>query len=119
MNLPKIVFINSKEIVGGELMLCTEKPYILIRAYKFESSKKLEGFLIKYNLLEYALDVPGYNILLCHVGQLASPANGPLLGLGKKHIDPELTITLKDALNFYEENRIKGNETRLKKFERL
>lgn len=118
MNLPEFVFIQSKELASGELILCTRKPYVLIRAYRFEDNKGLEYFLKKYNLLDFAQPAPGYNILLCHVGHLSNPASGPLIGMGLKFTEPELITTIKDAIIFYEENRIKGNETRLKKYVR-
>lgn len=113
MTLPNLVFIHSKEVTGGELILFTKDPHFVFRVYKFESYKAKEEFAIKHNVVLDAEHVPGYNILICYVGTIENIREKVVLG----HLVPaHAKEILKDTIEFYEKERIKGNETRLKKY---
>lgn len=113
MQLPEHFFIVSQQLTGGELIICARKPYQISRVYRFEDPKAMENFIIKYNLLNAVAKVEGFNILICYVGTIEDAQTAPVLG----HNVPETFLTRINALKtFYEEERIKGNETRLKKY---
>jgi hypothetical protein len=113
MILPELVFINSKELPGGELILSTVAPYNIARVYKFNDAKALENFAIKYNVVLDAAHVIGYYILICFVGNIEKVSEAPILG---HNINAKAKEFLKTATIFYEKERIKGNETRLKRY---
>lgn len=113
MQLPDFVFIKNKKIEGLKLILYTREPFTVCRAIEFETEKQKEDFVIKHNLLNAAVNVPGYNILLCKYGDIGDVRDAPVLG---HHVTKEDLIILEKLKAFYEAERIKGNETRLKKY---
>lgn len=113
MNLPEFVFISSKEITGGELILQTINPYPVFRVYKFEESRSLENFMIKYNLLNASIKIPGFNIIICLMGNIDFISENPVLG---HNVQNEILHNLNNLSAYYEKERIRGNETRLKKY---
>lgn len=110
-----MVFINSNQLPGGELILSTTVPYYIARVYKFNDAKAMENFAIKYNVILDAEHVPGYNILICYVGNIEFVTEAPILG---HNINQTAKEFLKKVISFYEKERIKGNETRLKRYVR-
>ena len=114
MILPEFVFIKNKEIERLKLILYTRPPFTVCRAVEFETAKQKEDFVIKHNLLNAAVNVPGYHILLCKYGTIHGVRESPILG---HHVTKEDLIILEKLKEFYEAERIKGNETRLKKYE--
>lgn len=115
MKLPATVFVNSKLLLQGEFILATVAPYYLARVFKFESPDEMERFVIKYNILSECEAVPGYTILICFTGNIDQTNNLPVLG---HNVPKDAKQFLKQATEFYYEERIKGNETRQKKFVR-
>lgn len=113
MILPDFVFIKNKEIEGLKLILYTQHPYTICRAIVFENTKQKEDFVIKYNLLNAAVTVPGYHILLCIYGTITNVHEIPVLG---HNVTKDELIILEKLKYFYESERIKGNESRLKKY---
>lgn len=114
-HMPEIVFISNKELTGTDYILHTGGNQEVFRAFKFLEAEDMEDFLKKYNLLNDCAIVDGYNILICYVGTLAKFSTAPTLG----HNIPEATKNLFNNIkSFYEIERIKGNETRNKKFAR-
>lgn len=113
MKLPEFVFVTSKDLPGGELLLQTTPPYSAFRAFKFDNERDMETFIRNTNIFGVCGTVTGYNILVCHVGTIdgiqAKVTPGHLLSSGDKNSTNQATF-------FYEQNRIKGNESRLKKY---
>jgi len=115
MKLPEFIFLSSKEFKGFDLILKTREPYEVFRAFKFENGTDLENFVKKYNLLNDCIIMDDYYILIAYIGDIAGVNSNylPLLGhnvaLSTKH-------TFAEIKQFYNEERIKGNETRLKKY---
>ncbi len=113
LNLPEFVFISSKELNDIEFIMHTYYPCLLARAYKFEQTKAMENFVIKHNIFQKSFVCENFNILVCLHGSIEQATTEPIKG----HLihANELSI-LHNALKFYEKERIKGNESRLKKF---
>lgn len=115
MNLPELVFVNSKELPGGEVILHTLSPYMAARVFKFESGDAMEDFIKKHNLFGNSVHVPGYNILICYVGTIHNISEKVMLG---HNVPSEAKQFLQTATEFYEKERIEGNESRQKKYAR-
>lgn len=116
MQLPEFVFINSKDLAGGEYILSTRPPYYVLRAYRFEDPQSFENFIVKNNILNDCVEVPGYNILVAYIGTIEQVSLSPILG---HNVPRELINNFTNLLNFYEKERIKGNESRLKKYRKI
>ena len=115
MELPECLFISNKDLPGGELLLRTRPPYRIARAYKFEDERAMENFIIKNNLLGSCCITTGFRILICYVGTIEGINENPAL---VSTVTTDFLTTLNTLTTFYEKNRIKGNETRFKKFAR-
>jgi hypothetical protein len=115
MQLPESVFISNKDLPGGELLLNTKTPFNIARVYKFEDGTSMENFIKKNNLLNSCGICHGYRILVCYIGTISGISEGVTLG---HLVNAEDLETIKKLTEFYEENRIKGNESRFKKFAR-
>lgn len=113
MKLSQIIF--AKDGDAAEIMLSTVAPFYAARAYKFESPKAMEEFAIKHNAILDAEHVPGYNILICLVGTIEDIKEKIVFG---HNVPADAKPFLKEAVKFYEQERIKGNKTRNKKFAR-
>lgn len=113
MLLPECVFISNK--LFGELLLHTRPPYHLGRVQKFEDEHSFENFIKKYNLLNACCVCTGYRIIIYAVGTIENVTENPILG---HSIKAETLSALNKLTTFYETERIKGNESRLKKFAR-
>jgi len=115
MDLSEIVFIKDKELPGGEVLLCTKSPFNIGRAFRFEHPEHLNNFLLKYNLNGSVGTIPGYNIIICHIGNIYGINENVILG---HNVTPTTLTTLQNMAFYYEKERIKGNETRLKIYAR-
>lgn len=109
------VFSSSKGVDGLEFILKTTNPNEIFRVFKFESTEDFENFIKKYNLLNDCVIIDGCKILIAQTGQLPEFNKLPILG---HNIKPSTKNIFPNLKRFYEEERIKGNETRLKKFVR-
>lgn len=115
MSIPDFVFLSHKDLPGGEVIFQTKQPFAIARAFKFQSEKELESFMIKYNLHGSVALVPGYNIILCYIGTIEGINELVVLG----HNVPIAILPILNQMNFfYEKERINGNESRNKKFAR-
>ena len=114
MNLPDFVFIQNKELpAGGELLLYTKPPYDLFRVYKFEDSRGETNFINKNNLLNSCVQFDEYRIAICYIGTIQAFSEDIITEQGV----PAQTLNLLPNLSkYYEKERIRGNESRLKKF---
>lgn len=111
MLLPELVFIQHKDLKRTELILRTRPPYEVARAILFKSEQELDDYIIKHNLHGSHAAIPGYWIILCYLGTIENINEKIVLG----HLVPGTALeTLKKMGNFYLENRVKGNESRLK-----
>lgn len=106
--LPEFVFISSPEFKGYELILDTRSPYLVFRVYKFEDEFTKKVFIDTFPKGHYnKVESMYYNIVLVLEQSL-------LKGCDLENYLFSGCVFL--AWAFYEENRIKGNETRMKKF---
>lgn len=113
MKLPTCVFLDSKEIPGHNLVLCTEAPYNIGRPFRFENDHDLQVFLNKYKLEERCAIVADYRIILVWVGTVDDISDPVPAG---NFVTVQHMQDLNKMLLFYEKERIKGNESRLKKY---
>jgi hypothetical protein len=112
--LPEFVCLNSKSFKGYEYILSTSQPFSLFRVYQFNDYRDLEGLQVKYNLLNNCLRIPNYNILLVYFGTLETVREAPVLG---HLVDQSVKNQFENLLEFYDKERINGNESRFKKYE--
>ena len=115
MKLPGFVFLKGEIFHGSELILHTVEPYPIFRVYQFHSDNEMESFIIKYNLLNGCTQIPGYNIALCYVGTLDNVNEVPVLG---HSIPKEIKSVQQPLADYYETERITGNESRQKKYKK-
>lgn len=109
MMLPKFVFINSPEFPGIEFILCTNPPFYIYRVYQFHSKEDLEKFSLKHTIFANFTS-EGYNIILTSAGHLENfQLTPPRENIPLEYQIPGLKL-------WYFDNRIKGNETRMKKY---
>ena len=113
MKLPTCVFLESKEIPGFNLILCTEAPYNVGRPFRFDNDYDEQVFLKKYNLEDRCVIVPLYRIVLVWVGTIDDISDPAPAGSA---VTLQHMQDLNKMLSFYEKERIKGNESRLKKY---
>lgn len=112
---PNFLFISCKELTGADYILTTEKPYNIFKVLKFEDNNSFENYIKKYNLLNDCITIDGYNILISFVGDIENFSTVPVLG---HNITEQTKKTFEPLKTFYEKERLKGNETRLKKYVR-
>lgn len=109
------MFTNSIEFPGIEFITHDDEPFNAFRAYKFDNAEAFENFIKKYNLLNDCVVIDNYFIVIPYMGTMQKIPPVPVLG----HNVPQDAKQLFEPLKaYYEENRIKGNETRFKKFRR-
>jgi hypothetical protein len=108
-------FFKPTEAPGLEFIRARTDPFGVFRAFKFENEKALEAFIVKYNILNDCVFVDHYNILICYVGTVNRFSTAPVLG---HNVPQNIKASFPELKSFYEKKRIKGNETRNKKFAR-
>ena len=115
--MPDFVFIQSKELPGGGELILYTKPvdntYPIFRAYKFDNAESYENFVRKYNLSNASVKIDGYRILICYTGILGEISDSVPTG---QNISRSVVYLFNTLTTFYKEERIHGNESRLKKF---
>lgn len=109
------MFTTTLEFPGVEFIMYDNEPFRTFRAYKFENAEALEAFVKKYNLLNDCVLMENFYILLSYMGPFQKLSSVPVLG---HNVPPPAKELFNELKAFYEQSRIKGNETRFKKFRR-
>lgn len=112
MTLPKYVFLNSPEFPGIEFILSTKSPFNIYRIYQFHSKDDMEIFCSKHTIFGNFTN-EGYNIVFASAGTLT---NFNLKPVDKLQDPVVLEYQMPELKQWYFDNRIKGNETRMKKY---
>jgi hypothetical protein len=92
-----------------ELVLHTaSEPFFIFEAFKFNSNKEMKEFIIRNNVLDDSIRVPGFNIIICCRGSLVfGVSERPYMG-GKE--TKSIQLLLNPVLNFYLTTKILKNE---------
>ncbi|MCU7548142.1 hypothetical protein OCK74_03410 [Chitinophagaceae bacterium LB-8] len=106
-------FIKHPAITGNALIKNVEYPFNLYRVYTFEDQKAFENFIRKYNLSNSCAIVDDYFIVISFIGTINDLKEKPVDG---KTIDETVLQSFAAVKQFYQQNRLKGNESRLKKY---
>lgn len=109
MKIPDFVYIKHDDLIGGEMILQTEPPFIIARPIKFKNKQHLNDYLLKYNLHGSCARVPGFNILMCYMGTIEG-INETIV-IGDKVNAADVTALGKMA-DFFRIDRIYKNLTR-------
>jgi hypothetical protein len=112
--LPKVVFIKSEELKDVEYLMYTAPPFIIARAYKFESSTFLNAYIKNKGLKGYSEFMPkGYNILILWHGTIDNVTEAPL-PIDKLTEDQKRNLLL--ITKMYVDERITAQPKRYEKF---
>ncbi len=104
---PEFLFCEAKEIPGAGLIICTDYPFYVAKVFRFETDEQLRIFANKYDIFRSSGKVDFYRILICAVGTISDFGDTP------KMIQRPI---FNDMAKFYENEKVKGNETRLKRY---
>lgn len=113
--LPEFVFLKAKALDGTDYIIETNQPFNTFRVFWFSSAAERESFIVKHNVYGECAKVPFYNILLCYVGPVDKADSMPVKGLAG-NIPEQVKESFPRLLKFYQNDRINGNESRLKKW---
>lgn len=116
MAVPQFAFIKHPQFTGTALIQGTDFPFPVFRVYAFEQERHMHHFIHKHKL-ENACAIPDeYNIAVCYIGNINQLEAIPL----PAEVTEEGVLNQFSAVkNFYQQNRIKGNESRMKKFKKV
>ncbi|SHN42200.1 hypothetical protein [Chitinophaga sp. CF418] len=104
---------NKDKLPGSGVILSAHPPYNIGKIYRFESSESLDIFETKHQVKGLHTRIHPYNIIVVYIGTIDKILNTiPPARL----LTIEIVKELKQMAIFYEREKIKGNETRLKRY---
>lgn len=111
---PDFFYMENKAINSGAgLIMATATGLPIFKIFKFETPELMARFLDKYQLQGIAAIVPGYRIVLAYIGDLSDLKDTPVISGGKFNWNNNF---LNEMISFYESEKIKGSESRNKRY---